>query len=129
MHLANRPISLAVIAIVLSHAGHASAKPPVSCDHLSLLEPKERKWCLEERSIDRESTLRDWCEQKSELFLRSQEKAPYNWTAQYWNYAGVLYVEGEWRIDSETVNIQCSIEKGRKAKSADMKLQKNKKAK
>ncbi len=122
MHLANRPISLAVIAIVLSHAGHASAKPPVSCDHLSLLKPKEREWCLEERPIDRESTLRDWCEQKSELIIKSKGYEPYNWAARYWNHSGELFVEGEWRVGLNSLNVECWAKKGFRADRADIKI-------
>lgn len=68
------------------------------------------------------SELRDWCRQESEAHLVGEGKTPVNWTARHLEKANTLIVEGHWRIDGETVDVECRVARGARAQFASMKL-------
>lgn len=66
--------------------------------------------------------LRDWCQRESEAHLVGQGKTPMNWTARHYEKGNTLIVEGHWRIDGETVDIECRVARGARAEFASMAL-------
>ena len=66
--------------------------------------------------------LRTWCEQESQAHLVGQGKTPMNWTARHYEKGNTLIVEGHWRIDGETVDIECRVARGARAEFASMAL-------
>ena len=68
------------------------------------------------------SVLRDWCQHESEAHLIAQGHTPANWTASHIEKLNTLIVDGQWRIDGETVDVECRVARGARAEFASMKL-------
>jgi hypothetical protein len=76
----------------------------------------------DEMVINSGSELRDWCKDESEATLLGRGLTPFNWTASYWDQVNTLMVKGQWRTDSASLVVECSIARGAQARFASLSI-------
>ena len=72
--------------------------------------------------LNTSTDLRDWCQRETEAQLIGQQLTPSNWTARHYEKGNTLVVEGHWRIDGESVDVECRVARGAQARFASAKL-------
>ncbi len=73
--------------------------------------------------INSGTELRDWCKEESEAALIGRGLSPFNWTASYWDQVNTLMVKGQWRTDSASLTVECSVAKGAQARFASLSIE------
>ena len=64
------------------------------------------------RTIDLSEDLVEWCKSEAESRYVGKNIAFSNWSANFYDRDGVIYVEGSLRAHGSNVNVKCRIAKG-----------------
>ena len=76
----------------------------------------------DEAPIQTASELRDWCQHETGAFFVGKGQTPHNWRASYIERGNAFHVAGKWRVDSNDVEVECSVARGAQRRYANFQI-------
>lgn len=72
--------------------------------------------------IETVADIQHWCKHQSFKQLKREKMTPHNWTVKTIRTLNDFYSSGSWRVKNKQIDVTCSNQIGRKAKSTKIEI-------